>query len=264
MSRRRSLVAALLVVSALAAAGPALSTAQTLPAAGSARLLDVPYLPQTPDLCGGAAVAMVLRYWGERRIDAQDFAGLVDRSAAGIRTDVLSADVRRRGWQALTIDAAVDASARWMHEQIDRGRPVIALVQVSPNRYHYVVIVAWTPEHVIAHDPARAPFQVLARADFDRAWASAGRWALLVLPPETRGRQAEAPLPLPTRDSDESSPASDCAVLVQAMTARARGGELETADPRRPRPGRSRRARAPGTARAPGRARSRARVSTRR
>ena len=29
--------------------------------AGSKRLLDVPYLPQTEDLCGGAAMAMVLR-----------------------------------------------------------------------------------------------------------------------------------------------------------------------------------------------------------
>ena len=56
--------------------------------AGSTRLLDVPYLAQTEDLCGGAAVAMVLRYWGERQVYAEDFAALVDRSASGIHTDV--------------------------------------------------------------------------------------------------------------------------------------------------------------------------------
>jgi hypothetical protein len=37
-------------------------------------LLDVPYVSQTPELCGGAAVAMVLRYWGERDVFPQDFA----------------------------------------------------------------------------------------------------------------------------------------------------------------------------------------------
>ncbi len=31
--------------------------------------LDVPYLPQTDALCGGAAAAMVFRYWGDRHAD---------------------------------------------------------------------------------------------------------------------------------------------------------------------------------------------------
>src|SRR5688500_6900570 len=72
---------------------------------GSDRLLDVPSLPPTEDLCGGAAVAMLLRYWGECDVFPEDFAALVDRSAAGIRTDVLVSEVSRRGWQALTFNA---------------------------------------------------------------------------------------------------------------------------------------------------------------
>ncbi|MBU0719106.1 MAG: C39 family peptidase, partial [Planctomycetes bacterium] len=34
-------------------------------AAEQVQLLDVPYVPQSGPLCGGAALAMVLRYWGE-------------------------------------------------------------------------------------------------------------------------------------------------------------------------------------------------------
>ena len=52
-------------------------------------ILDVPFISQSEALCGGAAAAMVLRYWGERGLTAESFSHLVDRSAAGIRTDAL-------------------------------------------------------------------------------------------------------------------------------------------------------------------------------
>jgi hypothetical protein len=52
--------------------------------AGSGTILEVPYLPQTEALCGGAAAAMLFRYWGDRHADVQQFAPLVDRRAGGI------------------------------------------------------------------------------------------------------------------------------------------------------------------------------------
>src|SRR5918996_6277478 len=83
----------------------ALVAAQTLHLQAQAQsaplqLLDVPFISQSELLCGGAAAAMVLRYWGERGVSAESFANLVDRSASGIRTDVLVADLVRRGWMA--------------------------------------------------------------------------------------------------------------------------------------------------------------------
>ncbi|MEP6917555.1 MAG: C39 family peptidase, partial [Acidobacteriota bacterium] len=50
---------------------------------GTLHLLNVPYLPQSEALCGGAAVAMVMRYWGQTGVYAETFAGLVDRTAGG-------------------------------------------------------------------------------------------------------------------------------------------------------------------------------------
>ena len=43
-------------------------------------LLDVPYLAQPPELCGVAAVSMVLRYWGARDVFPEDFRALVESS----------------------------------------------------------------------------------------------------------------------------------------------------------------------------------------
>jgi hypothetical protein len=197
---------AVLLVCASAAAGP-IDRAST-------RLIDVPYLPQTEDLCGGAALAMVLRYWGAPQVYPEDFAGLVDRSAAGIRTDVLAAEVTRRGWRSFPIAAAAVAGSESIRTHIDQGRPIIALIEVSANRYHYVVIVAWTGAQVIVHDPASAPFRVMSHSEFDRGWAAAGRWALLLLPPDEGIRPPDASA-LPV--AGVRRVASACAPLIQSL-----------------------------------------------
>ena len=194
----------------------------------SASLLDVPYLSQTEDLCGGAAVAMVLRYWGERQVYAEDFAPLVDRSVSGIRTDVLAADVVRRGWQSFPFSGDALTGATWVRQQIGRGRPILALIKVGPNRYHYVVIVAWTGALVIAHDPARGPFRMVPSDDFERVWAAAGRWALLVLPNEEGMTRPGPPTAAPTVPLP--APTSTCAPLVQEMVRQARAGAPEDAE----------------------------------
>ena len=219
-------VAALLV---WAAAAPLAAPAQVPATAptGSTRLLDVPYLPQSEDLCGGAAMAMVLRYWGDRKVQPEDFLALVDRSASGIRTEALTADVKRRGWQAFPHDAATGATGEWIREQIDRGRPIVALVEVRPNRYHYIVVVGWMRDQVIAHDPANAPFQLMSTAEFDRAWTAAGRWTLLVLPGDDRPSAAETS---PARTATEMSPATGvCGPLIQNMVHLARTGQMAAA-----------------------------------
>jgi hypothetical protein len=73
-------------------------------------ILDVPFISQSEALCGGAAAAMVLRYWGERGLDAESFAHLVDRSASGIRTTALVDDLRARGWTAIAVEGTAGAA----------------------------------------------------------------------------------------------------------------------------------------------------------
>ena len=147
-------------------------------AAGQVRLLDVPFVAQTEVLCGGAAAAMVLRYWGAADVYAEDFAELVDPGAQGITTGTLTSEIEQRGWNVRTFRGTQQSVQR----HLERGRPVLVLVRDSPGKYHYLVVVGWFENRVIVHDPARAPFRELDMAAFYDGWAKAGFWSLLVLP----------------------------------------------------------------------------------
>ena len=196
------------VLSSSATAQPA-STAQIAPAA-AADVLSVPYLPQSEDLCGGAAAAMVMRYWGARDIYADAFAPLVDHSAGGIRTGALVSALDARGWTA----RAESGNSQRLEEQLALRRPVIALIEVAPGRYHYVVIVKRSDHQTIFHDPARAPDRSLTNTDFDRRWAVTDRWMLTLLPPAHLDPSSEA-----TEVMAPVPPASCSALVARGIAA---------------------------------------------
>jgi hypothetical protein len=179
-------------------------------------LLDVPYISQTEALCGGAAAAMVLRYWGERGLSAESFAHLVDRSAAGIRTDALAAEIAARGWHA----AAVAGEETLVRSELRRGRPVLALIEDRPGTFHYIVIVAWHDRAIVFHDPARAPFRVMDAHEFTRRWRAADSWMLVLAPPvgERDGGASSTPAP-PVAAPGETSCAGRVAAGIQAAQA---------------------------------------------
>lgn len=169
-------------------------------AAGSlsgTQLLDVPYVPQSGQLCGGAALAMVLRYWGEPGVMAEDFAALAESAEDGIRTGALVGAVEDRGWTALRLPGTPVA----VSAHLTSGRPVIALLQVGADALHYVVLVAWAGGSVILHDPRTGPFRSFREDKFMTAWSGSDRWALLPLPPPTAlqdGCPAESVVAEPT------------------------------------------------------------------
>ena len=115
--------------------------------------LAVPYLAQTQLLCGGAALAMVERWWGRRGVFAEDFAALVRPALGGIRTTDLVAAARSRGWDARETERTVEAVQR----SLRAGVPVIALIEVARDRYHFVVLLSWDRGQVVYHDPAEGP-----------------------------------------------------------------------------------------------------------
>lgn len=184
------------------------ATGASFSASDADRLLAVPYLAQPARLCGGAAVAMVLRYWGVRDVFAEDFERLVDREANGIRASALASAVSERGWIARPVGSSNgDDAMSSVRTEINKGRPIIAQIEDSPGQFHYVVIVAVTDRDVVVHDPARAPFRVVSRADFDRSWAKADRWMLLILPPADR----PAAPPTVLRAAKTADPATEVA-----------------------------------------------------
>ena len=213
---------------ALLCATPA--SGQTRPAGG--RLLDVPYVAQSADLCGGAALAMVLRYWGDRSAVAEEFARLVDPAGGGITAGALVDAARARGWRAVP---AAGADARLVQSHVAEGRPPMALIEERPGVLHYVVVVAWTGDEVIVHDPARSPFRVMTREDFDRRWSVTNRWMLIVLPAEDGGEGASArpPAPAPPPPGQPLSAAAaamPCDDLLTRGIAASRSGEMAQAE----------------------------------
>ena len=174
----------------------ALGAAAVLPRPALAQpSLSVPYLPQTEALCGGAAAAMVMRFWGERDVYADAFAPLVDWDAGGIRTSVLTKAIAARGWDPV----AGGGDLARLRAELAGGRPVIALIEDRPNRYHYVVVVSAPADGpIVHHDPARGPSRSLAAAAFDARWAKAERWMLVLharasSPAATSAPDAETP-----------------------------------------------------------------------
>ncbi len=178
----------------------------------SARALNVPYVAQSEAMCGGAASAMVLRYWGERRVGAEDFLPLLNDRSDGIDARVLVDALIERGWRALAFTGTVSSIA----DHLSRQRPVITLIAIAPRRFHYVVVVEITDSLVVYHDPAGRPFQTMAKADFENAWSASSRWSLLVLPGQTAARNHATSDPAPT------IPDACRSELAQAASAAAR------------------------------------------
>ena len=158
---------------------------------------------------------MVMRYWGDADAYPDAFSPLVDHSAGGILTTALAADLERRGWTAVAGPGDTTELAR----ELGRGRPIVALIEDRPGRYHYVVVVDRSNGHVVVHDPARGPSRTLDGAHFDTAWARSGRWMMILLPPPApaTARRVE----IAERANRASAGGTACAALVDDGVARA-------------------------------------------
>src|SRR5664279_2564523 len=144
MGTGRRLVLGFSVLSGLIAPATAVCARPAIIPAGPPAVLQVPYVAQSELLCGGAAVAMVERWWGRRGVYAEEFAQLVRPASGGIRTTDLVLATRARGWQT----QAVRGTPALVQQMLRDSVPVVALIQVAAARYHYVVIVGWGAEQV--------------------------------------------------------------------------------------------------------------------
>jgi len=181
---------------------------------------DVPFIAQTEDLCGGAAAAMVLRYWGIEDAQADDFAPLVGKSTRGISTRDLTAALLSRGVVARPISAEPEDARR----EIASGRPVIALIDGGGGRLHYVVIVAWANGRVLFHDPSLGPFRLADEGNFLKLWKATGGFALVVTP-----GAATPEAPAPAVPSASPRRVSECDPLVDRAIEVARSADPEPA-----------------------------------
>ncbi|HZR25394.1 MAG TPA: papain-like cysteine protease family protein [Vicinamibacterales bacterium] len=144
----------------------------------TAPVIDVPYLPQSDLLCGGAAAAMVFRYWGYAHATEQPFASLVDRHAGGIAATALVAAISRRGWTVEPFAGSLDE----LDGHLASREPIIVLLADRGARFHYVVVVGRTEDAVIVHDPSWGPSRHIHTRDFVGLWRPSNFWSLIIRP----------------------------------------------------------------------------------
>jgi len=187
----------------------------------SSVMLDVPFVPQTDALCGGAAAAMVFRYWGDAHADVEQFAPLVDRHGRGIADDVLIDAVRRRGWQALRVDGSIEE----LRSRLRDRQPVIVLVADRRDTYHYLVVTGATADRIIVHDPSWGPSRAIPEREFVRVWKPTNFWSLVVQPTDAVSPTPATPRATLMRDREDA-----CDALLERAIADVQVRGLSAAD----------------------------------
>ena len=163
---------------------------QTAPTTYSGVWLEVPYVKQTEDGCGSAAIAMLLQYWSAHgtpvaadRADATAIQKqLYSRKARGIFASDMQRYLRESGFREFAM------RGEWsdLRQHLEQGRPVI--ISIQPGRakvpLHYVVVsgMDWEREAVFVNDPARGKLLRIERQEFEREWQAARNWMLLAVP----------------------------------------------------------------------------------
>jgi ABC-type bacteriocin/lantibiotic exporter with double-glycine peptidase domain len=141
--------------------------------------LNVPFVPQARDTCGAASLTMVLRYWGGEVTHDEVARELLEPELHGIPGSRLAEFARARGFEAL----AYKGDLFQLQDFVGKGRPLIVAWGLGRDRFHNVVVVGVEAEGgaVIVNDPARGPGRRIPRGTFDKRWAKADYWTLLVM-----------------------------------------------------------------------------------
>ena len=152
--------------------------------------LDVPFVKQTEDGCGSAAISMVLQYWNAHgaRIDPQRAVSAVIQKqlyspkARGIYASDMEGYLKESGFRVFLLDG------EWkdLQEQLMKGRPLIVSLQPGNAKapLHYVVVtgIDWQSGAVFINDPARGKLLRTERREFEKEWRSNRNWMLLAVP----------------------------------------------------------------------------------
>ena len=163
------------------AAVPALGSPSSLPPV--VKVANVPFFPQEEYYCGPAALATVLGWSGE----AVDQDAVASEVYSPNRKGTLASDLigaaRRHGKLAVSVGTMPD-----LLRELAAGHPVLVFQNLGFGWYpiwHFAVVTGYDLESgdLTLHsgtDPRRS----MSLERFERAWAGADRWALVVLPPD--------------------------------------------------------------------------------
>lgn len=182
-----ALAAGLLLAALLAGcAGPQARALLAQPPAGlpdRIELDEVPFYPQERYQCGPAALASVLAHSGVATTPEALVPEVYLPARGGSLQAEMLAAARRHGRLAYPLAPRLAD----VLGEVAAGTPVVVLQNLSLAffpRWHYAVVVGYdlAREQIVLRSGTR-PRLAMAFAAFERTWARAGHWAMVVAPP---------------------------------------------------------------------------------
>jgi hypothetical protein len=158
-----------------------LETATALPP--RAEVSDVPFFPQEKYWCGPAALAMALAWSGLPVTQEEIAAQVYTPGREGTLQSDMVAGARRNGRLAVPVTRLADLSA-----ELAAGHPVVVFQNLGFGWvpvWHYAVAIGYDLDagDLLLHSGLEAR-RAMPLATFERTWARADHWALVVLPPD--------------------------------------------------------------------------------
>jgi predicted double-glycine peptidase len=152
--------------------------------------IDVPFISQTKEGCGSAAISMVMQYWANQagepaspQMDAAKIQELLySPRQKGIPASAMEKYFQEQGYRAFAF------RGEWsdLKRHLQQGRPLIVCLKASGERgpLHYSVVVGLDErrEFVFLNDPAMGKMIRFSREGFQSEWDSAKNWTLLAVP----------------------------------------------------------------------------------
>jgi ABC-type bacteriocin/lantibiotic exporter with double-glycine peptidase domain len=152
--------------------------------------IDVPFVAQTKDGCGSAAISMILQYWENRLGQAAPNladperiqSALYSPAAGGIPASKMREYFLAAGYHAFAF------RGNWndLKHHVEEGRPLIVSLKASGplGPLHYVVVTGIDVErgYVYINDPAQQKSLRVSREGFDSEWNPTHNWILLAVP----------------------------------------------------------------------------------
>jgi predicted double-glycine peptidase len=160
------------------AAGPDSVTSEVSPSIGSGKVNKVPFYPQVSFQCGPASLAGVLNFLGEGVTPDEIAEAIFRRDIRGTVTLDMVLYARKRGFFAEWYNGSVNDIRRSVDERV----PLIVMVDLgfaSVRKNHFMVVVGYTPEGVIANS-GKTREKLILWKNFLARWNRTKRWALRI------------------------------------------------------------------------------------
>jgi tetratricopeptide (TPR) repeat protein len=150
------------------------------PTARSPAILPVPFIAQERNYCGPAALAMLANYYGYTVSQDEIARAIYLPDIGGTLTNELSEYARRFHLWVRQYPGSIDD----LRQKLDAGVPLLVLGRFG-DQTHYFLVLGWDNfrQVVTVHSDTRPRYEMRAE-EFFRRWDRAGRWTLLVCPPE--------------------------------------------------------------------------------